>query len=458
MVFSSILFVFYFLPITLGLYYLTPIKYRNLTLLICSLFFYSWGEVRYFPLIVGSIVFEYIIVRVMEHYKHSRGVQKGLLIFSIVINLGLLGLFKYADFIIINLNRFFGLGLSTLNLVLPLGISFYTFQKISYTFDYYKGDTEMEPNLIDFAAYVVLFPQLIAGPIVRYVEVAKELKSRSVTYEDMSSGIKTFILGLGGKVLIANNVGALWNEMADLGYENLSTGLAWVGILGFALQIYFDFSGYSLMAIGMGRMMGFNFPDNFDYPYISRSFTEFWRRWHMTLGSWIRDYIYFPLGGSRRGRARTVLNLLVCWFATGLWHGADWNFVLWGLMFFLLISIEKGGFLRFLNSHAILSRLYFFPILMFSWAVFAESDFGRMGLLISRLFVPSGGISPVYFLRNYGVILIIGIVLSTPALKKPAARLARSPYAAAALYGFILLLSVAYLVDSTYNPFLYFRF
>ncbi len=458
MVFSSILFVFYFLPITLGLYYLTPVKYRNLTVLICSLFFYCWGEVRYFPLIVGSIVFEYLLVRVMERFKHRRRVQTGLLIFSIVVNLGLLGLFKYADFVIINLNRFFGLGLSTLNLVLPLGISFYTFQKISYTFDYYRGDTEMEPSLIDFGAYVVLFPQLIAGPIVRYVEVSRELKNRRVTLEDMSEGIRNFILGLGSKVLIANNVGALWSEMAELGYRNLSTGLAWVGLLGFALQIYFDFSGYSLMAIGMGGMLGFNFPENFRYPYISRSFTEFWRRWHMTLGTWIRDYIYFPLGGSRRGQGRTVLNLFVCWFATGLWHGADWNFVLWGLMFFVLISIEKGGFLDFLNRHAILSRLYFFPILMLSWAVFAESDFSQMGLLISRLFLPHDGISALYYLRNYGAILLIGMVLSTPVLEAPVAWLTRNRYVATALYGGILLLSVAYLVDSTYNPFLYFRF
>jgi len=458
MVFSSILFLFYFLPATLGLYYLAPVRLKNTVLLVASLFFYCWGEVKYFPLIVFSILFEYVIVIIMERHKANRKWQTGLLIFSIIVNLGMLGLFKYADFVIINLNRFLGLSLGTLNLVLPLGISFYTFQKISYTFDYYMGETEVEYSLIDFAAYVVLFPQLIAGPIVRYVEVVRELKHRVLTMEDITEGIRIFILGLGGKVLIANNVGALWIEMEELGYVNLSTPLAWLGLLGFALQIYFDFSGYSLMAIGMGKMMGFKFPENFNYPYISRSFTEFWRRWHMTLGSWIRDYIYFPMGGSRRSPWRTVFNLFVCWFATGLWHGADWNFILWGLLFFLLISIEKRGLMTILSRSAILSRVYFFPVMMISWAIFAITDFSEMGIFLSHMFIPTGGISAVYYLRNYGVSLVIGMVLATPVLEKAFACITRSGAMQVVLYGGILLLSVAYLVDATYNPFLYFRF
>lgn len=458
MVFSSIIFLFYFLPITFGVYYISPTKYKNLVLFVSSLFFYCWGEVRYFPLIVFSIVFEYIIVIIMDKFKHKRKIQTAILLFSIVVNLGLLGLFKYADFIIVNLNNFFGLGLSTLKLTLPLGISFYTFQKISYTFDYYRGDTDVEYNLVDFGAYVVLFPQLIAGPIVRYVEVAEELKHRELTLDDINDGIRIFILGLGSKVLIANNVGALWNEMSKLGYDKLSTPLAWLGLTGYALQMYFDFSGYSLMAVGLGKMMGFKFPQNFNYPYISRSFTEFWRRWHMTLGSWIRDYIYFPLGGSRVNKLRTAVNLFICWFATGLWHGADWNFVLWGIMFFVILSLEKGWFLSFLERHAIISRVYFIVFLMINWLVFGISDFAAMGVYFSRMFLPAAGIPATYYLRNYGVSLVIGILLATPLLSGFFQRLTKNKLLELVLYGGIMILSVAYLVDASYNPFLYFRF
>ena len=305
---------------------------------------------------------------------------------------------------------------------------------------------------------MVLFPQLIAGPIVKYTDVSRELKQRTVDMQDLTEGITTFVYGLGKKVLIANNIGALWTEVETLGFSNLSSGLAWLGILAFTLQIYFDFSGYSQMAIGLGRMLGFRFPQNFNFPYISRSITEFWRRWHMTLSSWFKEYVYIPLGGNRVSRGRWYFNMFVVWLATGFWHGADWNFIFWGLYFFLLLVLEKSFLLKRLEKHKILSTVYALFFIVFGWVLFAITDLNQMGIFIQKLFIPSPGISWVYYLRNYAVTFLIGGVLCTPVVKKLLDRAVKIPWLNLIIVLLIFFASVAYLVDSSYNPFLYFRF
>ncbi len=458
MVFSSILFLFYFMPVAFTIYYLVPKNFKNLTLLVLSLIFYSWGEVRYFPIMLASIIVDYTASNRIERYAGRNGIRRLWLLVSVFFNLGMLGFFKYAGFFVSNINAVTGLGLPVLALTLPLGISFYTFQTMSYTIDVYRGDVKAERNIIDFGAFVVLFPQLIAGPIVRYTDIQRELRERTMNPGQISLGAQTFIMGLASKVLIANNVGALWTEVEEMGFAGISTPLAWLAVLAFTLQIYFDFSGYSLMAIGLGRMLGFEFPQNFNFPYISKSMTEFWRRWHMTLGSWFRQYMYIPMGGNRKGAARTVFNLFLVWAATGLWHGASWNFVLWGLYFFVLLMLEKAFLRPVLDKHPIWARVYMIPLVMVSWAIFAITDLTQLGVFFSRLFVFSGGDDWGYFLRNYGVTFALGILFSTPVLKKGFQRLERNRAAAFLIYGALLMTSVAYLVDATYNPFLYFRF
>ena len=326
----------------------------------------------------------------------------------------------------------------------------------------YLGKVKAERNIIDFGAFVVLFPQLIAGPIVRYTDINRELKERQINLPQIQDGIKLFILGLGSKVLIANNVGALWTEIeaigAGEGFLSISTPLAWMAVFAYSLQIYFDFSGYSLMAIGLGKMLGFEFPKNFDFPYISRSFTEFWRRWHMTLGSWFREYLYIPLGGNRVSRPRLYFNLFVVWAATGFWHGASWNFIFWGLFFFVFLVIERMGFKQVLERHSAFSHVYVIFFLLLSWTLFAVTDLGMLGDLFTRMFVPVGGVDWIYYLRNYIVVFILGTVLSTPALKGLYLRLEKNNVFCLIFFGAIFLASTAYLVDATYNPFLYFRF
>jgi len=459
MVFSSVLFLFYFMPMAFTVYYLVPRRFKNLTLLILSLIFYSWGEVRYFPIMLSSIIVDYLASNGIERSGDNTKKRRMWLMLSVAFNLGMLGFFKYTGFFASNINAITGLSISAPELTLPLGISFYTFQTMSYTIDVYRGKVKAEHDIIDFGAFVVLFPQLIAGPIVRYSDIQYELRNRTTDLGQISSGAKYFILGLASKVLIANNAGALWTEISGTGFDRISTPLAWLAILAYTLQIYFDFSGYSLMAIGLGRMLGFEFPKNFDFPYISKTMTEFWRRWHMTLGSWFREYLYFPLGGSRKGKKRTFINLFVVWAATGFWHGASWNFVFWGLYFFVLLMLEKNFIGSFLNAHPVLSRFYMIPLIMISWAIFEISDFSQMGLFLSRLFAFKGGSDWGYYLQNYAVTLIIGIFLSTPVLKKPFEKLDKNvPWAATVVYAGLLIVSVAYLVDATYNPFLYFRF
>ncbi|MCI9529215.1 MAG: MBOAT family protein [Angelakisella sp.] len=459
MVFSSILFLFRFFPVAMLLYYLAPRRYKNLVLLLESLVFYSWGEVRYFPIMIASILVDYIASNGIQRHRQSQAACRGFLLLSVVFNLGMLGFFKYTNFLLANLSGLTGLSFPTLGLTLPLGISFYTFQTMSYTIDVYRGKVRAENNIIDFGAFVVLFPQLIAGPIVRYTDVSRELKSRSITPAEIQEGVDIFIRGLGRKVLIANNIGALWTEVSAMNFDVISTPLAWLGIVAYTFQIYFDFSGYSQMAIGLGRMLGFRFPQNFDDPYIAKSATEFWRRWHMTLGSWFREYLYIPLGGNRCSFPRQVFNLFVVWAATGLWHGASWNFVLWGLYFFVFLVLEKAFLRPYLEKTRVLGHLYLLLLVVVSWAIFAITDFAALGRFLTAMFSLRPGTEWLYYLRNYGVTLLLAVFLSTPLLSRWEARLGqRLRWARYLALGVTLIASIAYLEDATYNPFLYFRF
>ncbi|MGG5462072.1 MBOAT family O-acyltransferase [Clostridium sp. B9] len=454
MVFSSIVFIFRFLPIAFIIYYLTPSKLKNLILLGLSLFFYSWGEPKYFVIMIASILVDYTVSHLIEKCRDKIYINRGLLGISIIFNLGMLFLFKYINFFIENINLAFGTSMSFIELTLPLGISFYTFQTMSYTIDVYRGRVQAEKNIIDFGAYVCLFPQLIAGPIVKYSDINKELKSRTIKIDMIEEGLKEFIIGLGKKVLIANNIGLLWNEIESLGVSNVSTPLLWLGILAFSFQIYFDFSGYSSMAIGLGKMLGFTFPENFNFPYISRSMTEFWRRWHMTLGGWFKEYVYIPLGGNRLGKRRMFINLFIVWFLTGFWHGAEYNFILWGLYFFILISLEKMFLLKFLEKHKIISHIYAIIAIIFGWAIFAFVDLNTF----KYLFEARWSLDFIYYIRNYLGIFIIAILSSTKVIDNIYKKIKRNKYSECFVLILIFVLSIAYLVDSTYNPFLYFRF
>jgi len=458
LIFSSILFLFKFLPITLLIYYVVPKKLKNFVLLAASLFFYSWGEPKYFPIMIACILINYLLAIVIDKYREKRALANWMIVFAIFFDLGCLIFFKYSDFFISNINALFGCAIPLLKLTLPLGISFYTFQTMAYTIDVYRGKVKAEHNIINLAAFVVLFPQLIAGPIVLYEDVAAALRERKIDKQRLLDGIRFFIFGLGKKVLIANNVGALWTQVNELGFENISSPLAWLGIIAFSLQIYFDFSGYSLMAIGLGKLLGFDFPANFNFPYISKSFTEFWRRWHITLGSWFREYLYIPLGGNRKGYTRTVINLLITWAATGFWHGANWNFLLWGLLFFVLISLEKRWLMPYLQKGKVWPHIYTLFILVLSWALFDITDMSRLGQFFVRLFNFTGGSDWIYYLRNYAVSLVIAIFFCIPLVQKIYDKLKKHLVLDLLSLGVILFLCVSYLVDSTYNPFLYFRF
>lgn len=458
MVFSSILFIFRFLPIAMGIYFLTPKKLKNLSLLILSLIFYSWGEPRYFLLMIASIFVDYFISINIEKNNKNKKIKILLLAISIIFNVGILFFFKYINFFIENINSIFNMSLNNVKITLPLGISFYTFQTMSYTIDVFLGKVKAEKNIINFGAFVCLFPQLIAGPIVKYIDISKELKNRDINLDEIQEGIRLFILGLGSKVLIANNIGSLWNEVETMGFNNISTILAWMGIIAFSLQIYFDFNGYSLMAIGLGKILGFNFPNNFNYPYESRSITEFWRRWHITLGQWFKQYVYIPLGGNRLGRARTYFNLFIVWFLTGFWHGASYNFILWGLYFFILICIEKNGLLNLLNKHKLISHIYTIFFILVGWVLFAVIDLNQIINFLKKMFIFNAGNEWIYYLRNYIITYTIAIIFSTSFLKKIYNKFVKNNIVDTIILITIFLLSIAYLVDSSYNPFLYFRF
>ncbi len=459
MVFSSILFLFRFLPIAFLIYYLCPAKYRNLALFIMSLFFYSWGEPRYFPIMFYSIALDYTCGQGIKRFRDNPKMKRLFLIISCIGNLGVLGFFKYTNFFVSNLNALLGIELSGIFVEkLPLGISFYTFQTMSYTIDVYRGKVDAEDNIINFGAFVVLFPQLIAGPIVTYIDVQKELKSRTITWPMIDDGLRLFIMGVGSKVLIANNIGSLWTEVQTLGFANVSTPLVWLGVLAYSFQLYFDFSGYSLMAIGLGKMLGFNFPQNFNYPYIAKSVTDFWRRWHMTLGSWFREYVYIPLGGNRCSKGRNFFNIFAVWFLTGLWHGANWNFILWGLYFWVFLMIEKSFLLKKLEKSRVLSHVYLLSVVVISWAMFAVADMTELKALFGSMFAFRMGSDWLYYIQSYGVMFVLAAIFSTPLLKKAYEKWGHHQILRNTVLASVLLVSVAYLVDSTYNPFLYFNF
>lgn len=458
MVFSSLMFIFRFMPLALATYFITPNRYKNHLLILLSLIFYAWGEPKYVLLMGASIVVDFFLSQIIGKNRENKSISVTCLILSIIFNLGMLGIFKYANFIIDNINMVFGTSLNDVKLTLPLGISFYTFQTLSYTIDVYLDNVKAEKNIVNFAAFVTLFPQLIAGPIVKYSDIHKEINQREINLAKIQEGVELFIIGLAKKVLIANNIGLLWTQIEAAGFSKLTMITAWLGLIAFALQIYFDFSGYSTMAIGLGKMLGFTFPENFNFPYISRSISEFWNRWHMTLGSWFKEYVYIPLGGNRKGIKRQILNLLIVWFLTGLWHGAEYNFILWGLFFFVFISLEKLFLQNLLKKHRIFSHLYTIILLLLGWMIFAITDLQQIRLYLCKLFIPSYNLEWIYYLRNYIVVLIIAMVCSTPLIENSWKKIQKINILKTLVLMALFIISVAYLVDTTYNPFLYFRF
>lgn len=466
MVFSSTIFLCVYLPLVLLGYYICPKKGRNLFLLIASLVFYAWGEPKYVFLMIFSILVNYIFGRLMDKHRENKKRLKLMLVLSVVIDIGLLSVFKYTDFIITNVNAIFGANFDLLNIALPIGISFYTFQAMSYTIDVYRNDVRVQKNLIDFGMYITMFPQLIAGPIVRYADVQDQLADRSVTTADFSEGIMRFVVGLGKKVLLANQMGAVWSEIYALGGD-VSALMAWTGAIAYTFQIYFDFSGYSDMAIGLGRMFGFKFPENFRYPYQSVSITDFWRRWHITLSTWFKEYLYIPLGGNRRGLARQALNLLIVWSLTGFWHGAGWNFVMWGLYYFVILFIEKLFLLKALDKLPKFFRhVYALLLIIIGWVIFASDDVSVLLPFLGSMFGANGAIGgmDVYTLLTKAALLVICCIASTELPKKLflSAAGAMNEKAAFTLKSVLtialLALSMILLIGDSYNPFLYFRF
>lgn len=499
MVFSSLLFLFRFLPLFLAAYFLAPKRYRNAVLFFASLIFYGWGEPVYISLLLFSTLVDFFHGRLVGRFKEEgrNRAAKCAVVSSAVINLGLLTLFKYTDFFIRTLGGLMGSELPLLGLALPIGISFYTFQTMSYTIDVYRGQAPVQKDLIAFGAYVSMFPQLIAGPIVRYQTIAAELTCRTETIDRFALGVRRFLIGLSKKVLLANQAGALWTEICGILPDERSVGMAWMGILAFAFQIYFDFSGYSDMAVGMGHMLGFSFPENFNYPYISKSITEFWRRWHISLGTWFKEYVYIPLGGSRKGRAASVRNILIVWLLTGIWHGASLNFLFWGMYFGFLLLIEKflpDSFTRRLPMT--FRQAVTFLLVLFGWVLFAFEDMGEGAAYLAQM-TGQAGLSlsnsrTVFLFNGNAVLLAVCLIGSTPLPAAAASRLFRKlagngPSSGSAksagqqtvsactrdvsgalrllpavlellFLAVLFLLSTAYLVDATYNPFLYFRF
>ena len=473
MVFSSLLFLFRFLPVVLLLYFTVPRRAKNLILLLVSLVFYAWGEPVYVLLMITSIFVTWLGGLLVDHFQRAGkpGRAKVSLILSVGIGLGFLIFFKYTGFIMRTVAQITGWQGRVLELALPIGISFYTFQTISYIIDVYRGNAGVQKNIISYGAYVTMFPQLIAGPIVQYRTIDAQLRSRQETAEEFAEGVNRFIVGLGKKVLLANNAGALWDSIRTLEAAQIPMVNAWIGLAAFTFQIYFDFSAYSDMAIGLGHMFGFRFLENFDYPYLSRSVTEFWRRWHISLGTWFREYVYIPLGGNRRGTAILIRNTMIVWLLTGIWHGADWNFLIWGLYYGVILMVEKLFLSKFLEDLPEgLAHVYCKLLVMLGWLIFSAGDIADpTGYFLAMIGLAGNSLadSGSFYILYTNAVLLIGLVIGSTKLPRHIAgrilkRASGSDAACillrCAFYAGVFLLSVAYLVDASYNPFLYFRF
>lgn len=467
MVFSSLLFLLLFLPVTVLLYYILP-RGKNFLLLVASLIFYAWGEPRYIILMLLTTIYIWALTLLLDLFKRQgkNGLAKLVMVLCVIFSLGVLAYYKYFGFLIENLPFLKNVISSKASPALPIGISFYTFQALSYVIDVYRGNVKVQKSWINFAMYISLFPQLIAGPIVRYSDVEAQLEKRTLCLENIYQGIMRFIIGLGKKVLLANQIGMLWDEISSMG--SMSTVSAWLGAIAFFFQIYFDFSAYSDMAIGLGKMLGFDFTENFRYPYESKSITEFWRRWHITLGTWFREYVYIPLGGNRKGKARLVLNLFVVWSLTGLWHGADWQFLLWGVYYFVFLVIEKFFLLNKMEKWPVaLRHVYTIFIVILGWVVFACDDIQTAGIFYKAMFgigVKFVDSTALYYLASNVLLLVLLCIGSTELPKRIACKVrnrmdsTRVELLDNCVAFVILLLSIAFLVADSYNPFLYFRF
>ena len=462
MVFTSISFIYYFLPLLLICYFVVPKKFRNIILLMFSVLFYFYGEPKYILLMLIEVLISYVVGLLIDKYK-----SKNILIIGIFIHVLLFGIFKYFNFVIINVNNLFHSNLNLLNVVLPIGISFYTFQIISYEIDVYNKKVNVQSNILKYFLYVFLFPQLIAGPIVRYQDVNNEIDNRNVTFEMFANGLRRFIIGLSKKVIIANNLGELCNIYLNLGDKSVL--FTWIFAISYMLQIYFDFSGYSDIAIGLGKMLGFNFPENFNYPYMAKSITDFWRRWHMTLSSWFRDYVYIPLGGNKKGVLKQIRNILIVWSLTGLWHGASWNFIVWGLYFGILLILEKFILKKyFSNVPKFIKGIYTLFLVMISFVIFQGDNLSNDFNIIKGLFGLNGELFinnvTLYYLKGYVLFIVLGVIGATNYVKNLVIKISNGKgkkiiNILEPIYLLILLIIVTmYLIDSSYNPFLYFRF
>ncbi|MBE5934761.1 MAG: MBOAT family protein [Lachnospiraceae bacterium] len=466
MLFSSITFLYVFLPIIVALYFIVPYKVKNYVLLLASLIFYAWGEPKYIIIMIVQIILGYIFAIIIDKYRDKSSV-KYMLAMIVIVNLGFLVYFKYANFFIRTFGQVTGVSVNLLKIALPIGISFYTFQIVSYVIDVYRGTVALQKNPFYLATYISFFPQLIAGPIVRYVDVEKQLVERKSDFDKIAHGIRRFVLGLGKKVLIANTLG----ELCDIfrGSSDLSVAYYWLYAISFTLHIYYDFSGYSDMAIGLGKIFGFDFIENFNYPYISKSITEFWRRWHMSLGTWFRDYVYIPLGGNRVSKAKFIRNIIIVWFLTGFWHGADWNFIIWGCYFAIFLLIEKFFLIKKLENMKVFNHIYVMFVVIIGFVIFNATSMNQVisdiGGLIGIGELPFVSSEFLYYIRSYGLVLIIAIIGATP-LPKKVVHIINSKANGNKLLNLleplvmliIMILITAYLVDGSFNPFLYFRF
>ena len=463
MVFSSISFLYYFLPLCILCYFLIPAKFRNKVLLIFSLFFYFYGESKYIIVLIFSCFLNFYAGNLIIKYPKKK---KILLITNLVINFGLLFYFKYFNFFITNINNLLNTDLPLLHIIMPIGISFFTFQATSYVIDIYKGEIKPAKNVFDFATYLTLFPQLIAGPIVRYETVAEEMENRKTTIPLVASGLKRFIIGLGKKVLIANLLGAFATSLDTLSSPTILS--FWLKALAYTFQIYYDFSGYSDMAIGLGLVFGFHFLENFNYPLTAKSITDFWRRWHISLSTWFRDYLYIPLGGNRLGKKKQIRNILIVWLTTGLWHGASWNFVLWGLYFAILLLLEKFVWQKFLDKHKIFAHISTFILIIFSFIIFSTESITGIGLFFQNLFnftLPFTNVETNFYLSNYLIILILAFIGMGPWINNLYNKIANSKtgkkvliIAEPMILMILLFIITGYIIDDSYNPFLYFKF